>query len=162
MGQKCFTSLNLCEGQICFTSIPLTEGNVKSLNDSTIRFNNMEKARLTNKKIILEALRTNSCLVIIMNNGRRYAGRVHNIIYDNNYDLINKLCFFRTNYNISCITFKLLNDVPLWYHISGEVQSIYINLINEIIVMNDNEYQESKIYMNSAPLFINRVFSNIS
>ena len=150
MGQKCFTSLNLCEG------------NIKSLNDSTIRFNNMEKTRLNNKKIILEALRTNSCLIIIMNNGRRYAGRVQNIIYDNNNnDLINKCCFFRTNYNISCITFKLLNDVPLWYHISGENFPIYINLINEIIVMNDNEYQESKIYMNSAPLFINRIFSNI-
>ena len=121
----------------------------------------MKEAQLQNKKIILEAFQTNSCLVIIMNNGRRYAGRVHNIIYDDNNDLINKCCFFRTNYNISCITFKLLNDVPLWYHISGEVQSIYINLINEIIVMNDNEYQESKIYMNSAPLFINRIFSNI-
>jgi hypothetical protein len=148
-------------GQKCFTSPTLTESNIKSLNDSTIRFNNMEKTRLINKKIILEALRTNSCLVIIMNNGRRYAGKVNNVIYDDNNDLINKCCFFRTNYNISCITFKLLNDVPLWYHISGEVQSIYINLINEIIVMNDNEYQESKIYMNSAPLFINRVFSNI-
>ena len=148
-------------GQICFTSPALTEGNINSLNNSTIRFNNMEKTRLKNKKIILEAFRTNSCLIIIMNNGRRYAGRVQNIIYDDNNDLINKCCFFRTNYNISCITFKLLNDVPLWYHISGEVQSIYINLINEIIVMNDNEDQESKIYMNSAPLFINRVFSNI-
>ena len=136
-------------------------GNTMVSNDSTIRFNNMEKTRLKNKKIILEALHTNSCLVIIMNNGRRYAGRVQNVIYDDNNDLINKCCFFRTNYNISCITFKLLNDVPLWYHISCEVQTIYINLINEIIVMNDNEYQESKIYMNSAPLFINRVFLNI-
>jgi hypothetical protein len=122
----------------------------------------MKENQLKNKKIILEASRTNSCLVIIMNNGRRYAGRVQNIVYDNDNNLTNKFCFFRTNYNISCISFKLLNDVPLWYHISGETFYIYISLINEIIVMNDNEYQESILYMNTAPLFINRVFLDIS
>lgn len=137
-------------------------GNTNSVNETSIRFNNMIETRLKNKKIILEALRTNSCLVIIMNNGRRYAGKVQNVIYDDNNDSINKCCLKKTTFNISCINFKLLNDVPLWYHISGENFPIYINLINEIIVMNDNEYQESKIYMNSAPLFINRVFSNIS
>ena len=136
-------------------------GNTSSLNETSIKFNNMKEAQLKNKKIILEALRTNSCLIIIMNNGRRYAGRVQHVIYDNDNDLTNKFCFFRTNYNISCINLKLLNDVPLWYHISGEILSLYINQINEIIVMNENEYQESIIYMNSAPLFINRVFLDI-
>ena len=96
-----------------------------------------------------------------MNNGRRYAGKVQNIIYDDNNDLTNKFFFCRTNYNISCINFKLLNDVPLWYHISGETFHIYINLINEIIVMNNDEYQESILLINSAPLFINRVFLDI-
>ena len=136
-------------------------GNTISSNETNIRFNNMKEDQLKNKKIILEALRTNSCIVIIMNTGRRYAGRVQNVIYDDNTNLTNKFCFFRTNYNISYINLKLLNDVPLWYHISGENFYIYINLINEIIVMNENEYQESIIYMNSAPLFINRIFLDI-
>lgn len=136
-------------------------GNTISSNETNIRFNNMKEDQLKNKKIILEALRTNSCIVIIMNTGRRYAGRVQNVIYDDNTNLTNKFCFFRTNYNISYINLKLLNDVPLWYHISGEIYPVYINQINEIIVMNENEYQESIIYMNSAPLFINRIFLDI-
>ena len=136
-------------------------GNTISSNETNIRFNNMKEDQLKNKKIILEALRTNSCIVIIMNTGRRYAGRVQNVIYDDNTNLTNKFCFFRTNYNISYINLKLLNDVPLWYHISGEIYPVYINQINEIIVMNENEYQESVIYMNSAPLFINRIFLDI-
>ena len=136
-------------------------GNTISSNETNIRFNNMKEDQLKNKKIILEALCTNSCIVIIMNTGRRYAGRVQNVIYDDNTNLTNKFCFFRTNYNISYINLKLLNDVPLWYHISGEIYPVYINQINEIIVMNENEYQESIIYMNSAPLFINRIFLDI-
>ena len=95
-------------GQICFTSLPLTERNVNSLNDSTIRFNNMEKTRLNNKKIILEALRTNSCLIIIMNNGRRYAGKVQNVIYDDNNDLTKFECWPQEKPSSSCVIKTLL------------------------------------------------------
>jgi hypothetical protein len=83
-----------------------------------------------------------------MSNGRQYVGKAQlykNEDYSNVQDLI----------YVDVILFR---DIPLWHHVSGEKLQFYIKGIKNIIVMNEEEIEDSKNYTNSAPLFVQRLF----
>jgi len=98
------------------------------------------------RKEILFASKNNLCLCFQMNNGRKYVGKPR--LYD-------KYCNIP---NITSVEVMLFRDIPLWYHIGGEKLQIYIKGIENIIVMNEQEIEDSKKYTNNAILFVQRLF----
>jgi small nuclear ribonucleoprotein (snRNP)-like protein len=81
-----------------------------------------------------------------MNNGRQYVGKPR--LYDK----------YSNIQDITSVEVMLFRDIPLWYHIGGEKLQIYINGIKNIIVMNEQEIEDSKKYTNNAILFVQRLF----
>lgn len=98
------------------------------------------------KKEILFASKNNLCLCFQMNNGRQYVGKPR--LYDKYSNL----------QDITSVEVMLFRDIPLWYHIGGEKLQIYIKGIENIIVMNEQETEDSKKYTNNAILFVQRLF----
>jgi hypothetical protein len=98
------------------------------------------------KKEILSASKENLCLCFQMNNGRQYVGKPQLYYkYSNLQD-------------ITSVEVMLFRDIPLWYHVGGEKLQIYIKEIKNIIVMNEQEIEDSKKYTNNALLFVQRLF----
>lgn len=98
------------------------------------------------KKEILFASKNNLCLCFQMNNGRQYVGKPR--LYDKYSNL----------QDITSVEVMLFRDIPLWYHVGGEKLQIYIKGIENIIVMNEQETEDSKKYTNNAILFVQRLF----
>lgn len=103
---------------------------------------------LKHKKEILFASQNNLCLCFQMNNGKQYVGKPR--LYENeNYSNLQELI---------SVEVMLFRDIPLWYHVGGEKIYIYIKGIENIIVMNEQEIEESKNYTNYVPSFVQRLF----
>ena len=98
------------------------------------------------KKEILFDSKNNLCLCFQMNNGRQYVGKPR--LYDKYSNL----------QDITSVEVMLFRDIPLWYHVGGEKLQIYIKGIENIIVMNEQETEDSKKYTNNAILFVQRLF----
>ena len=103
---------------------------------------------LKHKKEILFASQNNLCLCFQMNNGKQYVGKPR--LYENeNYSNLQELI---------SVEVMLFRDIPLWYHVGGEKIYIYIKGIENIIVMNEQEIEESKNNTNYVPSFVQRLF----
>jgi hypothetical protein len=105
-----------------------------------------EEKYLNFKKEIITASNNNLCLCFQMNNGRQYVGKPR--LYEN----------YSNIQDITSVEVMLFRDIPLWYHIGGEKLQIYIKGIKKIIVMNEQEIEDSKKYTNNAILFVQRLF----
>jgi len=101
------------------------------------------------KQEILIASKNDLCLCFQMNNGRQYVGKPR--LYKNYSNL----------QNLSSLEVMLFRDIPLWYHVGGEKLQIYIKEIKNIIVMNEQEIEDSKKYTNNALLFVKRLFPDL-
>jgi hypothetical protein len=116
-----------------------------------IRNNNIflhmyEDKFLNFKKEIITASNNNLCLCFQMNNGRQYVGKPR--LYDK----------YSNIQDITSVEVMLFRDIPLWYHVGGEKLQIYIKEIKKVIVMNEQEIEDSKKYTNNAILFVQRLF----
>lgn len=98
------------------------------------------------KNQILSASNNNLCLCFQMNNGRQYVGKPR--LYDK----------YSNIQDITSVEVMLFRDIPLWYHVGGEKLQIYIKEIKKVIVMNEQEIEDSKKYTNNAILFVQRLF----
>lgn len=118
------------------------------INQNNIVLSLEDEKLLTYKKEIMSAAEKNLCLCFQMNNGKKYVGKprlYENENYNNLQDLIS-------------VQVILLRDIPLWYHVGGEKLHFYIRGIENIILMNEEEIEDSKKYTNCAPLFVQRLF----
>ena len=110
-------------------------------------FLNLEDKKYFNfKKEILFASKNNLCLCFQMNNGRQYVGKPR--LYEKYSNL----------QDITSVEVMLFRDIPLWYHVGGEKLQNHIKEIKNIIVMNEQEIEDSKKYTNNALLFVQRLF----
>ena len=119
-----------------------------TINNNEIILNLEDERILKYKRLILSASQNNLCLCFQMSNGRQYVGKPQlykNEDYSNVQDLI----------YVDVILFR---DIPLWHHVGGEKLQFYIKGIQNIIVMNEAEIEDSKNYTNSAPLFVQKLF----
>jgi len=116
------------------------------INHNNIVLSLEDEKLLTYKKEILTASQKNVCLCFQMNNGRKYVGKPR--LYENENNL----------QDLIYVEVILFRDIPLWYHVGGEKLQFYIKGIENIIVMNEQEIEDSKKYTNYAPLFVERLF----
>jgi hypothetical protein len=116
------------------------------INHNNIVLSLEDEKIITYKKEILSASQKNLCLCFQMNNGRKYVGKPR--LYENENNL----------QDITYVEVILFRDIPLWYHVGGEKLQFYIKGIENIIVMNEQEIEDSKKYTNHAPLFVQRLF----
>ena len=116
------------------------------ISNNNIFLNIDDDKYLNFKKEIITASKNNLCLCFQMNNGRQYVGKPR--LYEN----------YSNIQDITSVEVMLFRDIPLWYHIGGEKLQIYIKGIKKIIVMNEQEIEDSKKYTNNAILFVQRLF----
>lgn len=110
-------------------------------------FLHMDEDKFLNfKKEIITASNNNLCLCFQMNNDRQYVGKPR--LYDK----------YSNIHDITSVEVMLFRDIPLWYHVGGEKLQIYIKEIKKVIVMNEQEIEDSKKYTNNAILFVQRLF----
>jgi hypothetical protein len=121
------------------------------INHNNIVLSLEDEKLLTYKKAIISASQKNLCLCFQMNDGRQYVGKPRlykNDNYNNLQDVI----------SVEVILFR---DIPLWYHVGGEKLQFYIRRIENIILMNEEEIEDSIKYTDYAPLFVKRLFPDI-
>lgn len=117
------------------------------INQNNIVLSLEDEKLLTYKKEIMSAAEKKLSLCFQMNNGKKYVGKPR--LYENeNYNL----------QDLISVEVTLLRDIPLWYHVGGEKLEFYIRGIENIILMNEEEIEDSKKYTNCAPLFVQRLF----
>jgi hypothetical protein len=116
------------------------------INHNNIVLSLEDEKLLKYKKEILTASQKNLCLCFQMNNGRQYVGKPR--LYENENNL----------QELIYVEVILFRDIPLWYHVGGEKLQFYIKGIENIILMNQAEIEDSTKYTNCAPLFVQRLF----
>jgi hypothetical protein len=116
------------------------------INHNNIVLSLEDEKLLRYKKEILTASQKNLCLCFQMKHGRQYVGKPR--LYENENNL----------QDLIYVEVILFRDIPLWYHVGGEKLQFYIKGIENIIVMNEQEIEDSKKYINCAPLFVQRLF----
>lgn len=118
------------------------------INHNNIVLSLEDEKIIKHKKEILSASKQNICLCFQMNNGKQYVGKPRLYESEDYSDL----------QDLISVEVLLFRDIPLWYHVGGEKIYIYIKGIENIIVMNEEEIEDSKKYSNYSPLFVQRLF----
>jgi hypothetical protein len=116
------------------------------INHNNIVLSLEDEKLLKYKKEILTASQKNLCLCFQMKHGRQYVGKPR--LYENENNL----------QELIYVEVILFRDIPLWYHVGGEKLQFYIKGIENIILMNQAEIEDSTKYTNCAPLFVQRLF----
>lgn len=106
------------------------------------------------KKQIWQAFKNRECILIAMKDGTRFVGRPV-FCYDEDYSKLPK------GQDMVYLHLKLINDIPLHYHIGGTEKFIVLWDVSDIIVMDKDEITEYKNYNNYAPLFVKRLFPDL-